>query len=103
MTNTTITYNTDENTVNDLDVFTKWLKGVLITNVTTVTFIKKDGTERVMKCTLRPDILPEQEIVEGKEPRKNTSVMSVFDVEANGWRSFTLSSVKRVEFALSED
>jgi len=87
---------------NDWDVFSKWVKGVLITKVTTITFTKKDGTERVMKCTLRPDLLPVQEIVEGKEPRKqNDSVMSVYDVEANGWRSFTVRSVKRVEFTIT--
>ena len=99
-------YTTETNlTDNDWEVFSKWIKGVLVTNTTTtVTFTKKDGTERVMKCTLRPDLLPVQEIVEGKEPRKqNDATLAVFDVEANGWRSFTIRSVKRVEFAMSDD
>lgn len=91
-------------TDNDWDVFSKWIKGVLITHTPTITFTKKDGTERVMKCTLIPDLLPVQEIVEGKEPRKqNDAVMSVYDVEANGWRSFTIKSVKSVSFPLIID
>lgn len=89
---------------NDWNVFSKWIKGVLITVTPTITFTKKDGTERVMKCTLRPDLLPVQEVTENKEPRKqNDATMSVFDVENNGWRSFTIRSVKRVEFAISDD
>lgn len=99
-------YDATENvTDNDWDVFSKWIKGVLITMPeTTVTFTKKDGTERVMKCTLRPDLLPVQEVSDGKEPRKqNDSIMSVYDVDANGWRSFTIRSVKSVQFAVLED
>jgi len=98
-------YNTVDNvTDNDWEVFSKWVKGVLITHTPIITFTKKDGTERVMKCTLRSDLLPVQEIVEGKEPRKqNDAIMSVYDVEANGWRSFTVKSVKTVEFPVDFD
>ena len=99
------TYEPEVNyTDNDWDVFSKWIKGVLITSDTTVTFTKKDGTERVMRCTLRPDVLPVQEVTEGKEPRKTSdSTMSVYDLDAQGWRSFTIRAVKRVEFAISND
>jgi hypothetical protein len=89
---------------NDWDVFSKWIKGVLITTDTTVTFTKKDGTKRVLRCTLRPDALPVQEVTESKEPRKTSdSTLSVYDLEANGWRSFTIRAVKRVEFEMSDD
>lgn len=91
-------------TDHDWDVFSKWVKGVLITYTPTITFIKKDGTERVMRCTLRHDLLPAQEINEDRAPRKySDKVMSVYDVDAQGWRSFTINTVKRVEFALIED
>lgn len=62
--------------------------------VLTVTFTKKDGTERVMKCTLKSDLLPPQVVNEDKPAKKksNTSV-AVFDVEANAWRSFSYDSV----------
>lgn len=97
------TYEPEQNaTDKDWEVFSNWIRGVLITSVPTITFTKKDGTERIMKCTLRPDLLPVQEIVEGKEPRKqNDSIMSVFDIDANGWRSFTIRNVRRVEFPVT--
>ena len=81
-----------------------WLHGMLKTSEGTITFTKKDGTERVLRCTLRPDALPVQEVTESKEPRKTSdSTLSVYDLEANGWRSFTIRAVKRVEFAMSDD
>jgi hypothetical protein len=95
-------YEPDQNTLdNDIEVFRGWLKGVLTVQPATITFTKKDGTERVMNCTLRSDMLPAVEIKEDKTPRKqNDSVLSVYDIDAQGWRSFTLSSVKRVEFVI---
>lgn len=98
-------YEPDQETLtNDLPVFRGWLKGVLTVQPATVTFTKKDGTERVMNCTLRADLLPAVEIKEDKTPRKqNDSALAVYDIDANGWRSFTVSSVKRVEFALNDD
>ena len=87
---------------NDWEVFSKWIKGVLITSDTTITFTKKDGSERVMRCTLRPDKLPVQEVKENATPRKQSdAAMAVYDLDAQGWRSFTIRSVKRVEFTIS--
>ena len=98
-------YEPDQNTLdNDIDVFRGWLKGVLTVQPATITFTKKDGTERVMNCTLRADMLPAVEIKEDKTPRKqNDSVLSVYDLDAQGWRSFTLNAVKRVSFTMSDD
>lgn len=88
----------------DWEVFGKWLKGVLTVQPATVTFTKKDGTERVMNCTLRAELLPAVEIKEDKTPRKqSTTSMPVYDLDAKGWRSFTITAVKRVSFALDED
>lgn len=85
----------------DWDTFSHWLKGVLKVSDGTITFIKKDGTERVMNCTLNPEKLPKQEITEGKkERRKNNDTMAVYDIDANGWRSFTIKSVKSVTIPL---
>jgi len=81
--------------------FGKWLKGILKVEVTTVTFTKKDGTERVMKCTLDPKLLPEAPVTEGKKPRKvNEDVIAVYDVEAQGWRSFAVKSIKSVNLTI---
>lgn len=97
-------YEPDQETFNDIDVFRGWLKGVLTVQPATITFTKKDGTERVMNCTLRADMLPAVEIKEDKTPRKqNDSVLSVYDLDAQGWRSFTINAVKRVSFTMSDD
>jgi hypothetical protein len=98
-------YEPDQNTLeNDIDVFRGWLKGVLTVQPVTIIFTKKDGTERVMNCTLRGDMLPVVEIKEDKAPRKqNDSVLSVYDLDAQGWRSFTINTVKRVSFTISDD
>ena len=98
-------YEPDQDTLdNDITVFRGWLKGVLTVQPATITFTKKDGTERVMNCTLRGDMLPVVEIKEDKAPRKqNDSVLSVYDLDAQGWRSFTVNTVKRVSFTMSDD
>lgn len=81
--------------------FTEWLKGALKSNIVDVTFIKKDGTERLMKCTLDPELLPKIEIKEDAKPRKeSTTSMRVFDTEKKEWRSFTIKSVRNVKFTL---
>lgn len=73
------------------------VKDVLKENVAVVVFTKKDGTERVMKCTLMPDLLPNTEIVEGAVKKaENPDVVAVFDLEAEGWRSFRIDSIKSV-------
>lgn len=88
----------------DWDQFTEWLTGLLYTNPVTVTFTKKDGTERVMNCTLEPSKLPVTVVNEDKKPRKvSTTSMRVFDLDKNEWRSFTIRSVKKIKTTLGED
>lgn len=88
-------------TENDWEKFSKWLKGMLQVSPVTVTFTKKDGTERVMKCTLDPKELPPQPVNENKTERKNSdTALAVYDLEAKGWRSFVIKSIKRVELVV---
>jgi hypothetical protein len=85
----------------DWDKFTDWLKGMLHVGPVTVTFTKKDGSERVMKCTLDPKELPEQVITENKKERKQSdNSIAVYDLEAKGWRSFVIRSIKRVNITI---
>jgi len=70
---------------------------MLQTGPVTVTFNKKDGTERVMTCSLQPELLPVQEIKESvKEKKENTNIIGVYDLDAQGWRSFTVKNVTNV-------
>lgn len=62
-----------------------------------VTFTKKDGTERVMNCTLVPSYLPtayQTDVREETDKKVNENVLAVWDIDVSGWRSFRLDSVK---------
>jgi hypothetical protein len=72
-----------------------YLKSALHNGVVEVLFLKKDGTERRLVCTLKADLLPAQtdleEAVQKKTP--NPEVLAVWDIENNGWRSFRWDSI----------
>ena len=85
------------------DNFSIWLKAMLTSSEGVVTFIKSDGTERVMKCTLEADKLPPVVVKEDVKPRKqsdSTKALRVFDLEKKEWRSFTTKNVTKVEFTI---
>ena len=76
----------------------KWLDAMLKIEKVTVTFIKQDGSERVMKCTNNP-IYIQNENYAVIENNSNV-VCTVYDIEINDWRSFHYDSIKRIEFSL---
>ncbi len=81
----------------------EWLKGLLEENTVEVVFTKKDGTERVMNCTLKEDVLPivQKEMEEESLTKtKAKDALAVWDVDASGWRSFRWDSIKSVNFSL---
>ena len=78
----------------------KWLVGLLEKSIVEVTFTKKNGTERIMKCTLQEDYLPE---TVGSERKKNEDALAVFDLDMEDWRSFRWDSIKQVNFSISEN
>ncbi len=65
-------------------------------NMMKVVFTKANGEERTMLCTLHESILPEQPI-SGIKKKENKDVLSVWDIDANGWRSFRMDSIKEVK------
>ena len=87
----------------DLIKFKKWLKSHLRMGPVTVTFTKKDGTERVMECTTNPNLVPPvvvKETTEKKERKINEDTMPVYDLESSAWKSFRWDSIKQVSFTL---
>ena len=89
----------------DLKLFKEWLKFHLNTGPVTVTFIKKDGSERIMKCTTDSTyiLFKDPTVLESKNEKTiSEDVMPVYDIESNGWRSFRWDSVKRVELSIGE-
>ncbi len=91
--------NIDEWTDEGCELFFDRVREILRERELIITFTKKDGTERVMRCTLDPNKLPVQESKETTTERKiSTETMAVFDLDAQGWRSFTKKSVSCVDF-----
>lgn len=60
-----------------------------------VKFIKADGSERIMYCTLQPNSIPESMKPKGSTSpiKENKEVIRVFDTEIEEWRSFKVASV----------
>ena len=77
------------------------LKTLLEKNVLTVDFTKLNGDKRVMTCTLREDMKPEATKVDPLSQKKvrevSDAVVSVWDVNAKGWRSFRYERVNKVD------
>ena len=98
----------------EIGLFKKWLRGMLRVGEVTVTFTKKDGTERVMKCTTSTDLVP-QEVHETntdnpidfpapkREKKVNEDVCPVYDLESKHWKSFRWDSVKSVLFTIGDE
>ena len=85
-----------------------WIKSLLQKSEITVTFVKADGTDREMLCTLNWDFIPSAAITlvlpvdgivkESKKPRKDPDPHSlrVFDMEKQEWRSFRFDRLKKI-------
>jgi len=75
-------------------------------NIVEVKFIKADGTDRTMMCTLKPGLIPEHKryFKEEDDNRKdNPDVIAVYDIEKEDWRSFKVKSVYSFLTADGED
>jgi hypothetical protein len=64
-------------------------------NVCKVEFTKVNGETRLMECTLKADVLPARPVAESDKPARKQSDenLSVWDVNAQGWRSFKIANV----------
>lgn len=69
---------------------------MLHNGIINVKFTKKDGTERVMKCTLLENIIKPHEKTTEREKKVNEDILSVWDVEKDAWRSFRYDSILEV-------
>jgi len=98
-----------------------WVKSLLNKQEITVRFVKADGTERDMKCTLNWDLIPADVpmamtarvlvsvgglVTEEKKQRKapkepDPAVIKVYDLEAKSWRSFRMDRLKKITAELS--
>jgi hypothetical protein len=77
-----------------MKTFENTMRQKLKTNVCEVTFTKVNGEERIMTCTLIEDKIPEEFKPKGSR-KPYVGVISAFDINAEGWRSFKSDNVKR--------
>jgi len=81
--------------------FRDWLVSHLRMGPVTVTFNKKDGEQRIMTCSLQPELLPLMPVKESTTAKKeNLNNISVYDLTAQGWRSFIVKNVTNISFEL---
>ncbi|QIG70653.1 glutaredoxin protein [Rhizobium phage RHph_I1_18] len=81
------------------DKFRAKLRG----DICEVTFIKVDGSTRVMKATLNQRVIPVDKHPKTDDTSDTTSedtittIVKAYDIEAHGWRSIDLTRVIQVE------
>ena len=85
-----------------IDKATDILKKYKENDLVVVTFIKKDGTRRVMKSTLKMNLIPND-----KKPKQldltkilikiKQGILSVFDVDKMEWRSIPMDRIEKIE------
>jgi len=95
-----------------------WVRSLLDKQPITVTFIKADGTDRTMRCTLNGTFIPQKPpmvsitgrvdglVTESTKPRKepkepDLAVIKVYDLDAGAWRSFRMDRLKKISAELS--
>jgi hypothetical protein len=84
----------------DRQLFRDWLRGVLRNMDVKITFTKKDGTNRIINCTLREGVVPIYEKKTDNVRDVNSEVCPVFDIDKQEFRSFRFDSVTNIEFTL---
>ncbi len=70
-------------------------------NVVLVSFNKVNGTKREMRCTLQASFIPNFDVdhyidSEVKLAPEDSGRLNVWDVDAEGWRSFLIPNVNYV-------
>ena len=79
------------------------IRSLLKNNVLEVVFTKTDGSVREMKCSLQEQFIEVYEKKTDKVKPENDSVISVWDLDNGGWRSFRVDSIQSVSVVESGD
>lgn len=73
------------------------VKSVLSNGLSNVTFYKLDGTLREMVATRDPSIIPRDKQKSKGNKSESSDVVTVYDVEVDGWRSFVLTNLVSID------
>lgn len=67
--------------------------------VVEVVFSKKNGEKRVMRCTRKASLIPDEDMPKGVERAHNPEVVKAYDLDKKAWRSFRKDSVISVSLS----
>jgi hypothetical protein len=80
------------------------LENMLKNNIMLVTFTKNNGEDRLMRCTLQESYIIKKAatddnivVVTATARKQSNSVIAVWDIDKNAWRSFRKDSVRLYE------
>lgn len=59
-----------------------------------ISFTKRDGSIRNMRCTLIQSKIPAEKIPKSETPSSTETVVRVFDLDKQDWRSFRWDSLR---------
>jgi hypothetical protein len=89
----------EQNQILHTPEFREWMVGVLNDDnkTTSVTFTKKDGSTRTMRCTRNLGLIPQEFHPKGDAGDIGGAIRA-FDLEKKEWRSFIPESVQRIDY-----
>lgn len=80
----------------------KWMSSMLKMGPMKVAFLKKDGSERVMNCTLQEGIAIPHEKTTDRVKQTSDEVCPVWDIDKGAWRSFRYDSITRIDIDITK-
>ena len=84
-------------------VFREWVNGVLRMHYVNIHFRKKDGSIRIMNCTLQEGKTLDYEKKTDRVKAVNEETCPVYDIDVKEWRSFRYDSVTEIRFNIGEE
>lgn len=89
-------------------IFRDWIRGLLHVQSAKITFVKADGTQRDMLCTLNwqkipQDKLPKSATVKESVETNEPEALRVFDIELGEWRSFRYDRIRSIQATIAVD
>jgi hypothetical protein len=71
------------------------LRGLLQNNLLKILFVKRDGSEREMYCTLMPETIEKTFLFKAVNNaiKKDIRTIAVYDTEKNVWRSIVVENI----------
>lgn len=78
--------------------FAEWFREYLSENIVEITFTKKDGTPRVMKCTRDIGKIPIEKHPTGSGTGNASCTIQAFDLDIKEWRSFNTPSLTHINW-----